>query len=385
MLRTNVIITMLAYLMMGFFALMLCIKAFDPLSNALKSFSFTDIYYQILSQTAVPDTSHVVTIVDMTKLYRRGDIAQLLEDIEQAKPRVVGMDVVFDVEKDDFEGNDSLIHVAQTYDNIIFSVKFLEFDEKQDQYTKEIHSFFTQYVDVKEGFCNVPRSGQYDATKRTLLRHAHSLGKEHLSLAVKVTSDYIGRPMADDGEDQIMVNFSPKKFHVLTPEEVKTHPELITDRIVMVGAMYEDTDYHWTPAGRIPGVELLAYGIQTMLEKKEVRQLPPFLTYLLSFFISLFYCYFSSRYKNATANSSNMFVRFVIGSTYILSIITFFFTSLLVFITFLIFATTDITINLAWAISSLAFMGASTNMYKALKDYIYNKNLQTKENQKVQI
>ena len=141
MLRTNVIITMLAYLMMGFFALMLCIKAFDPLSNALKSFSFTDIYYQILSQTAVPDTSHVVTIVDMTKLYRRGDIAQLLEDIEKAGPRVVGVDVVFDVEKDDFDGNDSLIHVAQTYDNIIFSVKFLEFDEKQDQYTKEIHSF----------------------------------------------------------------------------------------------------------------------------------------------------------------------------------------------------------------------------------------------------
>ena len=111
-----------------------------------------------------------------------------------------------------------------------------------------------------------------------------------------------------------------------------------------------------------------------------MRQLPPFLTYLLSFIISLFYCYFSSRYKNATANSNNMFVRFVIGSTYILSIITLFFTSLLVFITFLIFATTGITINLAWAISSLAFMGTSTNMYKALKDYIYNKNLQTRIN-----
>lgn len=376
MLRTNLAITVLAYLMMGFFALMLCIKTFDPLSNALMSFSFTDIYYQILSQTAVPDTSHVVTIVDMTKLYRRGDIAQLLEEIEKGRPRVVGVDVVFDVEKDDFEGNDSLIHVAQTYDNMVFSVKFLEFDEKQNQYTKEIHSFFTQYVDVEEGFCNVPRSGQYDATKRTLLRRVRSLGKDHPSLAVKVVQDYIGRPVDSDGEDQLMVNFSPKKFHVLTPEEVREHPELIEDRIVMVGAMYEDTDYHWTPAGRIPGVELLAYGIQTMLEKKEVIQLPSFLTYLLSFAISLLYCYFSSSYKRVTANSSNMFVRFVIGSSYVLSVITFLFTSIVVFITFLVFAITDITINLAWAISSMAFMGTSTNMYKALRDYVRNRNMQ---------
>lgn len=168
----------------------------------------------------------------------------------------------------------------------------------------------------------------------------------------------------------------------LLQKKIKEHPELIEGRIVMVGAMYEDIDYHWTPVGKIPGVELQAYGIQTILEKNEVRRLPSFLTYMLSFVISLFYCYFFSVYKNVTVNSSNMFIRFIMGSTYILSIITFLFTSVLVFVTFLIFATTNITINLAWAISSLAFMGASTNMYKTLKDYINERNVNSKTNLK---
>ena len=363
-------------MIMGFFALMLSIKSFDPLSNALRSFSFTDIYYQILSQTTVPDTSRVVTIVDMTQIYRRGQMAQVLQDIQAARPKVVGIDVVFDLEKDDFEGNDSLIRIAQDYGNMVFSMKSLDFDEDNGGYTKEIHSFLTNYVDVKEGASNVPRGGQYDVLKREIMRRILSMGRELPSLPALVASEYTGRELWKEDEATIGINFSPKVFDVLSPEEVRQHPELIEGRVVMLGAMYEDSDTHWTPIGKIPGVELLAYGIQTMLEKKEVIQLPSFLTYLLSFAISLLYCYFSSYYKRVTANSNNMFVRFVIGSSYVLSVITFLFTSIVVFITFLVFAITDITINLAWAISSLAFMGTSTNMYKALRDYVRNRNMQ---------
>ncbi|MGM9679554.1 MAG: CHASE2 domain-containing protein [Bacteroidaceae bacterium] len=372
MLGKHLAITVLSYMIMGFFALMLSIKSFDPLSNALRSFSFTDIYYQILSQTTVPDTSRVVTIVDMTQIYRRGQMAQVLQDIQAASPKVVGIDVVFDLEKDDFEGNDSLIRIAQDYGNMVFSMKSLDFDEDNGGYTKEIHSFLTNYVDVKEGASNVPRGGQYDVLKREIMRRILSMGRELPSLPALVASEYTGRELWKEDEATIGINFSPKVFDVLSPEEVRQHPELIEGRVVMLGAMYEDSDTHWTPIGKIPGVELLAYGIQTMLEKREVRHLPSFLTYLISFFLSLAYCYFIVYFKHTTASSDSMFVRFIVGSAYVVSMITFLFTTLLLFVAFLVFALSDISVNLALAISSMAFMGTSINMYKALWDYFSN-------------
>ncbi len=360
---------MLSYLMMAFFLLMLSFRAFDPLSNALKSFSFTDIYYQILSQTSAPDTSRVVTIVDMTNIYRRGEMAKLFEDIQAANPRVVGVDVVFDAEKDDWEGNDSLIHVAQTYSNMFFSVKYLDFDEKKGEFTKETHSFFSKYTDIKEGFCNVPRGGQYDMTKRNVFRRCKSNGKTKPSLVSQVASAYCGKNLWKDGKEEMQVNFSPMEFKVLTPTDVKKHPELIRDRIVMVGAMYEDTDFHWTPVGKIAGVRLLSYAVQTFLEKKDVKVIPEYMTCITSFFITLLICYFIRAYQKRTNASKNLFIKFLIGSSYVMSIFMFFITSILLCISFLIFTLTNITVNLAWAISSIAFITTSSNLYKAIKEY----------------
>lgn len=80
--------------------------------------------------------------------------------------------------------------------------------------------------------------------------------------------------LANGRVDDVNINFSPTYFHVLSPEEVISHPELIQDIIVLVGAMYEDADCHWTPIGKIAGVELLAYGVQSLLYGKEMHNQP---------------------------------------------------------------------------------------------------------------
>ena len=362
-------ITTLSYLTMGFFALLLTVKSLNPLSKALKSFSFTDIYYQIKSQINEPDTSSIVTIVDITHVLRRGDNARLILDIEAAHPRVLGVDAVFEGEKLDFKGNDSLVRAVEAYDNIVFSSKLMKFNETEKEFTQEIHSFFSSFIDVKEGFTNVARGGLYDSMKRTLTRRAKSMGRECPSFSAYVTSEYVGKDIWREGEEDVHINFSPKRFRVLKPEEVRSHLELIEDKIVMMGAMYDDVDSHWTPMGKIAGVELQAYSIQTLLEKKEIQELPLPLTYLLSFGLSLIFCCISLFFRRKTETSKNLFVRFILGSSYALSIVTFLFTTTLVGITFVIFASTNITINLTWALSSLAFMGTSTNMYKALYDF----------------
>jgi len=368
----NIVITAFAFAMMGFITLVvISIKPLNPIAMAVKSFSFTDIYYSILDETTAPDTSRAVVIVDMTQLYRRGQLAKVLCDIESCNPKVVGVDVVFDVEKDDFYGNDSLMVLASQNNNLVFALKLLDYENDSIGYTTEIHSFFDKYIDFREGFVNVPRGGLYDEMKRVIPLRVKSGGRDVLSMAAQTMSLYIGNDdWKNEKKNDVKINFCPKSFLVLQPDEVLDHPEMLEDRIVLLGAMYEDADFHWTPVGKIAGVELLAYGIQTLLEKNEVKTLPVFPQLIISFCLTLLIFSLQLKYKHGLGESSNLFVRFVIGSSYVLNILTFLFTSVFIGICFLIFYYTRISINLGWTLASLPFLISSKNLYDAIVCYI---------------
>ena len=362
----HIMVTLLAVAIMGFFALITVMaKPLDPIKRAISDFSFTDVYYEIQGDA---DTCRFITIVDLTKVTKRGDIAQVLIDIEKANPKVIGLDCVFDNEGEDFEGNDSIIKVAETYKNIVFSEKMLDWANDSVGYTKAIHSFFQEFVDIKEGTSNMPRS-LYDSMKRKLPLSEKYNGKRYPSLVAQIANEYTEKDMTRGRTEDININFRRTAFHVLQPEEVKAHPELINGQIVLFGAMYEDSDMHWSPVGKIAGVELLAYSIQTLITQKEIKDVPiiPFciISLLLIFMVQVM----QASYLKRTSNSKNMFVRYVIGSSYVLSILTFLFTSVFLGISFFVFSLFCISFNLAWALSVIAFLGTSRSMYAAIKDY----------------
>ena len=198
----HIMVTLLAVAIMGFFALITVMaKPLDPIRRAISDFSFTDVYYEIQGDA---DTCRFITIVDLTKVTKRGDIAQVLIDIEKANPKVIGLDCVFDNEGEDFEGNDSIIKVAETYKNIVFSEKMLDWANDSVGYTKAIHSFFQEFVDIKEGTSNMPRS-LYDSMKRKLPLSEKYNGKRYPSLVVQIANEYTRKDMARGRTEDIIV------------------------------------------------------------------------------------------------------------------------------------------------------------------------------------
>lgn len=383
----HIAIVLLAAIIAGFFALMaLYVKPLDPIKRAVQDFSFTDIYYQIKSETGSEDLSTLITIVDLTKLTNRSDIAQTLIDIESCDPKVIGLDCCFDNVGENFAANDSLIEVAETYDNIVYALKYLNYANDSIGYTLAIHSFFSELVDITEGTVNIPRK-QYDSMKRKAPLAEKYNGKLHPSLISQVSDIYMGKQTKHDEVVDLAINFTPTRFTVLNPDEVKKNPDLIRDRIVLFGCMFEDSDWHWTPIGKIPGVELLAYGIQTVIYNKDVRTIKGILLILLSFIIVLIVQLVQSYYLNRTSDSKYLFVKFVVGSPYVLGIQTFLISALFIGVSFIAFMMYNVSFNLGWAMSVIAFLGTSRKMYDAIKDYIFalkekrrNKQL-TNENQ----
>lgn len=363
----HIMVTFLAVAIMGFFAIITVIaKPLDPIKRTIADFSFTDIYYEIYNET---DTCRFITIVDMTKVIKRSDIAKVLTDIEECKPKVIGLDCVFDNEGEDLEGNEAVIDVAEKYKNIVFALKMRNWSNDSIGFTKATHSFFSEFVDIKEGTCNMSRN-KYDSMKRKLPFSETYLGERKPSMIAQISTEYSGKDLSQGRSDEMKINFSRTYFHVLDPMEVKAHPELIEGQIVLFGSLYEDTDMHWTPVGKISGVELLAYGIQTLVNEKEIKDLPFIPFCIISLIIIFLVQVMQSSYLVKTSLSNNMFTKYVIGSSYVLNILTFLFTSVFIGLSFFVFYRFNVSFNLAWALSAIAFLGTSRSMYAAIIDYI---------------
>lgn len=365
----HISVTLLSVGIMSFFALIaITATMLDPLKRAVENFSFTDIYYQILMESTEPDTSRVITIVDMTKITNRSDMAQLLQNIETYKPKVVGLDVCFDNEGDDFEGNDRLIQVAENYKNIVFSLKMLDWKNDSVGWDTSIHSFFHEITDITEGTTNMPR-GLYDSMKRNAPLAERYKGKLYPSFVTQVVNHYAEKDMVKNRTEDVNINFSPTRFRILKPDEVSSHPEMIENQIVLVGAMYEDADTHWTPIGKIAGVELMAYAVQSVLFSNEVHCLPTWLLLIVSLIIIFIVQVLQHLYLTGMENSSSIFTKHIIGSSYCMSICTFMFTSLLLGFCFLFFKKYNLSINLTWAFTAITFLGTSRSMFNAINNY----------------
>lgn len=363
-------VTLLAAGLMAFFVLIATsIKPLNPMKRALENFSFTDIYYEILRDSGDPDTSRVITIVDLTRLTNRTDIANTLRDIEAAGPKVVGVDCCFDNEGEDLDGNYAITSVAEDYDNIVWALKMLDHSGNDSiGWTKEIHSFFAYFVDITEGTVNMPRT-LYDPTKRTLPISERFQGVDKPSIAVQVANAYAGKDVTYGRTGDIKINFSPTVFRVLQPEEVPKHPELISDQIVMFGAMYEDADTHWVPGGKIAGVELLAYSIQTLIYGNEFKTLSKPLYWIISFLLVLLAQIVVGYFVDWTWNSENIILKFLVGSTYTINILLAVVSVVFVYIGFRVFAYYNISFNMAWVLSVIAFLGTARLMHTSIINY----------------
>ena len=292
----------------------------------------------------------------------------MLRDIEAAHPKVIGMDCVFEGEGEDMEGNNAIVEVAEQYKNIVFAKKLQDWKGDSVGYTKATRSFFADFVDITEGTVNMPRL-LYDNMKRKYPLVERYKGKQFPSFIAQISNRYADRDLVKGRTDDININFSPTAFRVLQPEEVKAHPELIEGQIVLFGSVYEEVDMHWTPVGKIAGVELLAYSIQSLVEQKEIHKVSGAAFWIISLLIVLLIEVLQSRYLDKTKHSPNEFVRYVASSPYVMNILTYLFTTVFIGASFVVFSKYHVSFNLAWALSTIAFLGLSRNMYNSLRDY----------------
>ncbi len=347
-----------------------------PISEAIKEFEMTDTYYQILQDTDDEDDAEVsdaITIVDITELYSRRELAQTLDNIMEQHPKVVGVDVVFEGLKEDTVGDRMMAEVALTHDNIVFSEKLLDYKDENTGFTDMVHSFFAEEPGtVNEGITNMPRN-LYGGIKRKMQMGWKVQGEMIPSFISMVSAMYQGSDSIVTADKTLNINFVPKHFPILLPDSVAAHPELIKGRAILFGTMKDEYDMHYTPLGKMPGTQLLAYAIDTVIKRSEVKEVNGWLMALLSFLLVLLTQYSFARYKTFAAGRKNRFARFVMSMTLIKSYLTFIWIALWMWVAFMIFYLYDIQVDIGWALSAIAFLALAESIYDEVKQAINNR------------
>lgn len=369
----HIIITLLAFCIVGVLAgIALNIGFLDPVAKVVENFSMSDVYYQILQETDEPEENSDIVIVDMSELHKRQDLANVLAEIEEQEPRVVGVDIVFEGLKEDSIGDEMIWNVAGEYENLVFSYRLLDYLDDKTGFHEAVHSFFAEALEVEEGFTNMQRD-LYGGIKRVLSLGKKYQGELHPSFIAIVANRYLGKEANGIVDRDLSINYTPTHFTVVPFDSVKYQTTKLKDKLVLFGAMKEETDMHYTPLGKMAGVELLAYSIQTLLEQKEVYEFSSWTVALISFLLVLLTQIGWIWYTEFAENRKNRIIKLCLSNSFTKAILLFLWMIFIVWLAFIIFFKYDVNISLGWALSAMSFLDLSRNFCKECISIIKNK------------
>ena len=339
----------------------------NPLARAFDNFRMTDIFYEISNAGGERDTSDLITIVDMTTVYDRGKLAEMIDQVQDCKPAVMGIDIVFDGVRNDTIGNERLIEtVCSTVSPTVWAYKLTNWNSDEGQFERSFHSFFVDMVDVEhEGFINVQRDTN-GGTVRSLGVHRQAEGKTEYSMSAQVALAATNDSSIVTRSSNCNINYTATYFPVVPSDSITEYADLIRSHVVLFGAMHDLRDQHYTPIGKIPGVEILAYTVQTLIDRRMPIELPLWLTMLVNFLLVVFVQIIQQGVTNLLVKKKSATKQYFGRSGLAKSYISMAAMVVMIGTSFLFSYQWNIYLNTTWAIMGIALLYNAREFYGLL-------------------
>lgn len=342
---------------------------FNPVARALESFDITDIYYDIMRNDE-PDTCSVITLVDITPLYDRGQIAMVLDEIHELNPAVIGIDVCFEGIKDDPVGSEVLSSVVQACPEVVYAYKLEDYNPITKHFDREVHSFFTKECHVNEGFVNTNASKSGEMERSLTMRQDFD-GKKSYHLTAIVAGKFLGTGVSKwKNRDQCNIDYTPTVFRRIMYSDIEKHPEYITGHVVLLGGVSDRSDTHFTPMGKLPGIEIWAYAINTLLQSNQVKALQGFwyyvVTFLFSWIITFLYCWYQRRSMRVRSSV----ISYIMTMTLTINILISILVTLMVAFGYYVFHNWNVDLRMGLSISLVLLMISAYSVYELLKTVV---------------
>lgn len=338
--------------------------ALSPVAKALKNISITDLFFSLENKYIKADTCQSIVIVDMTELHSREDIGNLLTEINDAQPKTIGVDLIFEGEKDDLEGNLILEQaVEEVSPKAVFTNKLTDYDEKHKRFSALVASYFRDVIPITEGYANVTDNMENSTIRDLTITQMSTLGKQS-SFAAQVAKK-VG--IKADGKKNLVINYSPVAFRVIPFDKVYANRSLLKNKIVFVGTMTEEQDMHLTPLGKMPGVEIQAYSLLTLLEHKDIVYVSTVASIVIGFILCYIYELLFSLVAIFVKTRGEKARIFLTESRIMLNFLSFIYIPGISLLSYFLFAKWNIYVDMVIVLVMVAFVGLSRRIYIATK------------------
>lgn len=345
----EMVITAVAFLLIGFLRFVTFhVDVFNPVAQAIKGFSTTDVFYDMMLASPA-DTSSTIVMVDITSLHDRDSIATALEEVDALEPAAIDIDVVFEHPKEPV-GDAHLFNVVATLSNAVFSFKMMDPDREKNEFTRQVHSFFAEDLGVTEGFVNVDRK-----MTRDIPLFLEMGGKTYPSVIVRMMEVLQGKPFPQEGKKKQMIDYEPTVFRVIPYDSIQHYAQYITGHIVMFGGAYESVDMLYTPIGQLHGINVLCYAMKTMLEMKQRINCTGLLYWLLAILFSYIGVCLIMAYKDKVLSMENgRLLTDILRTIFVTSVYIFLLMAVFVTIAFVFFDKWRINFDLTPTLTVMA-------------------------------
>ncbi len=273
--------------------------AFDLYRLAFKEFSFLDTYY---AQKMAPENKKVnqeIVLVNVLHLSRE-KLASLVDKVQQQQPRVIGVDVIFDHEKELYS-DEKLWQVLQP-ENVIsaFAIQELKLIKNDPKLGVFRH---------KLGYANF-NFDTYNSVIRNFQAKKDFEGFEYQSFGLRAAQRYLGRKIKLEWEGMdkksTPINYSGGREHFFSfdADEILEQDSIpvLKNKIVLLGYLgtpmgnpNDIEDRHFTPLNQefvgksAPdtfGIVIHANIIEMLIEDNRLNEAPIWLLLLVGFVLT---------------------------------------------------------------------------------------------------
>jgi len=257
------------------------LSLFSPVKRAMSDMSTTDVFFQITNKTS--QVNQDITIVDIKDEYNRGRIAQCISAVDSLKPWVVGIDIIFESIKGEPEDNLSLFQTAADMNSkAVWATKLLDYDPSSKSFNSQSGSFFADSLAVWTGFTNLDDNLEH-TTIRKMLTVENLDGQDIYSFPVAIAAS-----LADSvplmPSSKLSIDYGTK-FTTISYDSVAHYKDLIIDHIVLIGSTIDESDMWHTPIGKMSGVMVQAYSLNTVRTHSDIKYFGKWTNLLIAFIL----------------------------------------------------------------------------------------------------
>lgn len=269
-----------------------------------------DFYQLVANSRHERELDSNVVIVPVDSLSRM-EIAMLLSDVSLCNPAAIGLDIMFGYPSD---GDSLILDLLHEIPSLVLPMGVEEEDHDTLAWMTKAAYLFDEIPLENRGVVNLDIISTYSVVRTFRPYYDTNQGRlPHLAtaLAQRAAPDAVERlqRMSEhQDEGSVRINYDAREYEIVNPSDVLQHPEVMENKIVLVGLLNDPQDFHITPIGEYtPGLLIHAHSLSTILNGEYLTSLPQWAQWIVA--LLLCFCFVVARVFLADYRAGSLLMR----------------------------------------------------------------------------